>query len=188
MKTITPQQLLSALQQLFPNLEKITRDEWQNLLDSEWPFDEDSTGVIEVDWADTTVYPEAQWRDATEADIHEVPLEARFSNYGFDNINARPAHGKLIGFRKTYENIYWIDDDEDDWEYCQVRVTVDMGFPISTFNLGPNKSCLLFMGGKWIEGIKSVLSGDPEFFSEGETTVWDKANQPTHWKPLPDNE
>jgi hypothetical protein len=188
MSNITPAELLHRLQQLFPNLQRVTQDEWQNFMDTEWPFNEDTTGVVEVDWGNTTEYPEATWRNATEADIGDTPIDARFSNCEFDDEKTIHHTGKLIGYRKTYEDIYWIDDDEDDWEYCQVRVTPDIGNPISTFNLGPNKSCLLFMGGKWIEGIKSGLSGDPEFFSEGETTVWDKANQPTHWKPMPNIE
>jgi hypothetical protein len=187
MKTITPQQLLSALQQLFPNLQSVTRDEWQEFIEREQPFNHANLHNVVVNWEDTTEYPEATWRDATESDIGDTPIDARFSNYDFTSKTVAH-HGKLIGFTKTYDGIQWLDDDEDRWEFCQVKVTPDMGNPISTFNLGPNKQCLLFMGGKWIEGIKSGVKGDPEFFSEGETTTWDKANQPTHWKPLPNIE
>jgi hypothetical protein len=142
----------------------------------EQPFDHDHLHNVIVDWGSTTEYP-----DATEADIGDTPIDAKFSSYAITSKTV--AHyGKLIGFTKTCDGVVWLDDDADDWEFCQVKSTLDNGNPISTYPEGNYNTHLLLMGGKWISGSRST--NDKVFWSDGKTMSWDEENQPTRWKPL----
>ena len=56
------------------------------------------------------------------------------------------------------------------------------GFPIETYNVPTDLHALLYMGGIWIQGVKASTGF---FYSQGKPLDWDKANQPTRWKPMP---
>ena len=176
-KQISPEALFNTLKLLFPTLTSVTKDQWEDFCNSEFPFSEE---IIDVDWGDDYEYPSDLYRAAEFGDILNCPIPAQFC----DNIdNPIWRDGQLTGAINTGE-VHWFDEDQYTWSYC--RVLVENGFPISTFPKRNYDTHLLFMGGKWIEGSKS--RHDPVFYSDGETMSWDEENQPTRWKPLPVNE
>jgi hypothetical protein len=172
-----PEHLFNTLKLIHPDLKSISKTEWDNYVDSESPFNTGTTVVIE--WGDTDEYPvQNNWRTATINDIQDPPLKARFRK------NAKhPQHeGYLTGLIRTVNSLTWLDEDEDEYAFCEVIANDDLvgAKPISTYPNSPNTHWL-YMGGKWITGLRSR---DGElFYSDGETCIWDESNQPTHWKP-----
>lgn len=193
--SITPKQLLEALQILFPALTKITKPVWNQFTDMEFPF-HNHCSTVEVDWGDTVMYPPVpKWRPATIDDIKDPPLTARFTDNDpeFDKSSWRH-NGYLTGFTKTITSATFHDEDEDEWKFCEVEDTntdtdndlLKDALPIHTFPNDRNGTVWLFMGGKWITGSKGGI--DQGFWSNGESMSWDEANQPTHWKPYTDGD
>lgn len=178
-KETTPEILLNTLQLLFPNLKSITKDQWEDFRNSEFPFSED---IIYVDWGNVFEYPTSNWRDATIQDIQDPPLTARFKDHSPDKKSNW--HFSTLGAVEIAPgSMKWYDIQGDYWKYCQV---IDDGFPISTFPKNNYNTVLLFMGGKWVKGSNSP--NDKIFYSDSETMSWDEQNQPTKWKPLPNDE
>jgi hypothetical protein len=188
--SITPKQLLETLQVLLPALSKITKSSWTQFTDMELPF-HDTYALVEVDWGDTTIYPPIpKWRPATVDDIKDPPLTARFTDNdpAFEK-NTWRHNGYLTGYTKTITNTTFHDEDEDEWNFCEVEDTSTQPYndllkdalPIDTLPKNDFNTVWLFMGGKWITGSKGGI--DQGFWSNGESMSWDEANQPTHWKP-----
>ena len=178
-KPTSPEALFNILRLLFPTLTSVTKDQWERFCGQEFPFDD--AEIIDVDWGNCHEYPGDIYRAAELGDIINCPMPAQFC----DNIdNPIWRDGELTGTINTGHGVQWFDEDQDVWSYC--RVFKEDGFPISTFPKDNYNTHLLFMGGKWIEGCKSTH--DPAFYSDTETMSWDEKNQPTRWKPLPDDE
>lgn len=59
------------------------------------------------------------------------------------------------------------------------------GFPMESYNIPDYKQAQLFMGGEWLKGVRGRQG---TYYTEGmgKSLNWDKANQPTRWKPMPE--
>jgi hypothetical protein len=192
-KTITPQDALVHFQALWPwasNLHK-GRSVGEVVLRGENPGDVTRLYSQAIDWpegVDRWPPPEPDWRDAVMP--QDWGKDARFRDDLDDDWFEEGL--TLGGFARDNEVLPYVDSDGNGWAYCQVRVEpeptgkdlqVEDGW--QTMDSAPKDSALisLRMGGQRVEGYWSMCG---IWVSKGteKPLSWDKANQPTGWRPL----
>lgn len=184
-KLLTPAQAFEHIKDLWPDTVRIIQWRGTNLKVKVLP-----SGIILnllIDWGNTTEFPlPKKWRDATIHDIVYPFKEAIFADAESRDLNEWTPTYELMGIlgSSNKSGFRWMDTDGDTWAYCKVLddTTDDDSQPISTY---PGGTVLLLMGGHWKKGCESTSCR--LFLSDKQSIDWDKNNQPTRWKPLPDD-
>jgi hypothetical protein len=191
---LTPQQAWEHVRALWPSATHIRQvNGGQCEIEGKGGYQTFTDKVI--DWCDLTQWPPPepaeQWEDA------EFPRDCgKNCRYLLSTLSDEYESGKIVG--KDGSDPAWVVLDlEQDllWAFkCQVRVEpkeatgkdclqVEEGWLPMDSAPKDGKLILLRMGGKRVEGYWSMC-GMWVSRGIGKTISWDKANQPTAWRPL----